>query len=240
MISKFHISKHGQCGVSVTGLELDDQYIPEEYMLLSKYNYKHSETVTLNLLLKLDALGKIDQKISQYEIIDHENICNDISIFNMPKDGVYKIIHCIIPTDKWLDTTSADPSAVPSNIIYYNGKDFIYQKNIVSLDNFADLIDLEDSTIISSSKLTFNMCNMLNCYNKTNQFIFDGLLGGCTNNDIKSKEVNRDIIFMGLNVIKYNLERGDYFTAQRTLDRLTTCSDLCDSKMTKYNGCGCH
>jgi hypothetical protein len=240
MISKFQISKHGQCGLTITGLELDDQYIPEEFLLLSKYNYKFSETVTLNLLLKLDQLGNIDSKNSQYEIIDHEDLCVDVSIFNMPLDGVYKIIHCIIPTTKWLETTSADPSAVPSNIIYFDGKNFIFEKKIVSLDNFADLVDLEDSTIISSSKLTFNMCNMIECYNKTNQFIFDGLLGGCRTNEIKGKEYNRDLIFMGLNVIKYNLERGDYFTAQRTLDRLITCNSLCDPKILKYNDCDCH
>jgi hypothetical protein len=239
MISKFHISKHGQCGVSVTGLELDDQYLPEDSKILSKYNYEYGETVTINILLKLDYNGKVVKKHSKHKIVEHDS-CMDVCVFNMPVDGVYKIIHCIVPTDKWIKRTSADPSCLPEFVVYYDGENFIFEKNVVSLEELIQLTEVEDTTLITSSKLTFNMCNILNCFNRSNQYIFDGLVGGCRTNDIKSEELNRDIVFMGLNVIRYNLDLGNYLTAQRTLDRLTTCGSLCDQKILKYNDCGCH
>jgi len=53
---------------------------------------------------------------------------------------------------------------------------------------------------------------------------------------------NRDLVWMTINVIKYSIEIGQYYEAQRFLENLIGCGNICaeyisDNK--KGSGCGC-
>lgn len=56
---------------------------------------------------------------------------------------------------------------------------------------------------------------------------------------------NRDIIWMAINVIKYLIELGQYYEAQRVLEDITQCGGICKDVMVDKNtigggGCGCN
>jgi hypothetical protein len=69
------------------------------------------------------------------------------------------------------------------------------------------------------------------------------LPSNCNINDssYKQKIFNRDVLWMGINVIKYSLEVSQYYEAQRILEDLTRCGNLCDTSLINPTyDCGCN
>lgn len=269
MTAEFKISKAGNYGINVEGLEADSkQYLDENApVLISDRSYAYTHTATLNVLTSLDSHG--NETFDTYSINLHEQqleiegdtylIPPDIQEFIFNKDGLYKISHIIIPTEIWLnyvlerDQISLE---VYTHVYYYNttnNKFYRYlnevSKEVTLLEvleaNYLPSILPEDqhTTIIRSDKNTFIMYFLNECFSKLSKELLLSLPDNCNRNSDSYKQsiFNRDLLWMGINVIKYSLERGQYFEAQRIFEQLIRCNNLCDTSIINPSyGCGCN
>jgi hypothetical protein len=66
-------------------------------------------------------------------------------------------------------------------------------------------------------------------------------LPSCNNASLSKKVNDRDLVWMFINVIKYCLDTGQLYEAQRFLEKLNKCNTICSDKLnnTVQNGCGC-
>lgn len=251
MTPEFKICKSGNCGITITGLELDaGSYLDETATVPHFQTYKWSESVTVNAIHSVSA--EEVETLVKYEIKDHNIYPIDDSTFTMPKDGIYALNHLIVPTQVWLNNVlDRDSSALNQydEIIYFNTEDekFYLYKNTQSVELLIKEL-FEVNTLISTSvvmgiKNTFNLCYLNDCFFKLNKSLLDLLVTKCkTTGMIKELTYKRDLIWMALNAIKYSIETQQLFEAQRILDKINKCYSLCDndSHNFKYNNCGCY
>lgn len=261
MDSIFKICKNGACGITISGLEKDnDEYLNEDSeIIVSTRNYAYSQTVTLNAITSIKSDG--EETLQEYTIVKHEMDCIDESDAQLPIDGLYQITHIIIPNKKWLDyVIERDKGALDAyNLIYYYDEGlqsfikYINEESIpVSVEEVLQVNALPPTdvgektcTIIRGDKNTFCMCYLNECFYKICKNLLSNLPGRCQNklDDFKLSIYNRDIIWMSINVIKYLIDLAQYYEAQRILENITQCGSICnniDTTSVKGGGCGCN
>lgn len=179
----------------------------------------------------------------------------------MPIDGLYEVTHIILPTDVWLKyVLERDKSALTAyNLIYYYDTQsqsfmkYVDEESVaVSVEeilevNATPLTDVKEktTTIIRGDKNTFCMCHLNECFYRLCKNLLGDLPGRCQNklDDVKMLIYNRDIIWMGINVIKYLIELAQYYEAQRVLEDITQCGGICkdvDRVVEGGGSCGCN
>lgn len=261
MDSVFKICKKGTCGITITGLEKDnDEYLNEEdEIIVSTRNYAYFQTVTLNVLTSIKSTG--EETIQKYDIVKHVIDCIDESDMEMPIDGLYEVTHIIIPTEEWLAyVIDRDKGALTAyNLIYYyDTKSDTFMKYVdeesvsASIEEVLEVNAIPPSdvmekttTIIRGDKNTFCLCHLNECFYKLCKNLLNDLPGRCLNklDDVKMQIYNRDIVWMSINVIKYLIELAQYYEAQRILEDITQCGGICkdsDKVIEGGSGCGCN
>lgn len=261
MDSVFKICKKGTCGITITGLERDnDEYLNEDSeIVVSTRNYAYSQTITLNAITSIKSTG--EETTQKYDIVEHVIDCIDESDMEMPIDGLYEVTHIILPTDVWLKyVLERDKSAltVYNLIYYYDTQSQSFMKYVdeesvaVSVEEILEVnatpptdVKEKTTTIIRGDKNTFCMCHLNECFYRLCKNLLGDLPGRCQNklDDVKMLIYNRDIIWMGINVIKYLIELAQYYEAQRVLEDITQCGGICkdvDRVVEGGGGCGCN
>lgn len=261
MDSIFKICKNGACGITISGLEKDnDEYLNEEGdIIVSTRNYAYSHTITLNALTSIRSDGI--ESVKKMDIVLHEVDCIDESDMEMPIDGLYQVTHIILPTEVWLQyVLNRDITALTAYSLIY-----IYNKTIERFQKYSngEVVDVtleevlavnavppvnvtdKTSTIIRSDKNTFCTCYINECFYKLCKNLLAELPGKCHNKFdlLKGDIYNRDLIWMTINVIKYLLELKQFYEAQRVLEEITFCGNICKdvtNKNLKGTGCGCN
>lgn len=260
MQSIFKISKRGKFGLLIEGLESDNsEYLLDLDVNLSHRSYTWEHSVTVNTLATLNASG--DETFVSYHIVEHseEECCDDRLEVQLKKDGLYRIAHIILPTKDWIQHSLDSYEAFNQyEKVYYYDKGKFYLLNITETiidgEIISEEIDFEtiyeefpsdENTIIRSDKNTFVMYYLNNCFNNLLKTILNDFT---KDHCVKTQEYNkrlidRDIMWMFINVIKYSLESGDskLYEAQRYLEKFNRCNIICDNnlKPTNNNGCGC-
>ena len=246
MDSIFKISKSGTYGILVEGLEKDNgEYLDElTGVLVSTRQYAYSHSVTLNVLTYLAADGT--ETDVTFGINDHSTI--DSQLFNLTKDGLYRVSHIILPNQTWLAyVLEREPSAITlnySHAYYYNTNDsnfYIYANGTSTKVLLAEILKAPTvnkvlstdlvTTLIKLDKNTFIMYYLNDCFGAICKELLQSLPQNCKSNsdEYKQKIYNRDIIWMGINVIKYALSISQYYEAQRYLELLTRCGLICSN-----------
>lgn len=252
MEAKFNICKKGTCGIQVSGLERDsDQYLEQKQV--SFRNYTFEQTATINIVVAISS--DETETLESYSLVPHTDI--DIDEITLEKDGLKRIEHIIIPTDTWFNyVREMDESALDTyeNGVYILGRDdkFLKYKHgqftEVSIEEILE-INQEDTTLIKASLHTFELCHLEECFFKLCMYLLDNMpcLDPCFNEKMRGFSgdiLNRDIIWMVLNAIKYCIEQQQFFRAQKLLERVETCWGICrdldNINSTQYKGCGCH
>lgn len=258
MDSIFKISKRGTNGILIEGLEKDNsEYIAENGVLVSTRNYAYSQTVTINTLTSLTSNGT--ETFEGSAVIRHSNPI-DSNIFTLTKDGLYLIAHIIIPTKVWFDMISEGYSQELDSyaiIYFYDETDGTYKKylsGVITTVTLSEILAADyrepasigvraGSTVIRSDKNTFIMYKLNDCFNTVCKNILTSLPYSCNKSaEMQSKIEERDILWMGINVIKYHIELLQLFEAQRFLESITYCGS-CNGTTTLtniYSGCGCN
>lgn len=261
MDSIFNICKSGACGITITGLEKDnDEYLSEDTdIVISTRNYAYSHSVTIDAITSITSDGI--ETLKANEIVLHNTEGIDEATIEMPIDGLYEVTHIILPTEVWLQyVLDRDVTALTAyNLIYYyNTVSEVFMKYIDGISTEVTLTEIlavnavppvdvteKTSTIIRSDKNTFCTCYLNECFYTVCKNLLTILPNTCTNklNDLKLPIYNRDILWMALNVIKYLIELQQYFEAQRILENISQCSGLCSTTTLSTNGggisCGC-
>ena len=251
MIASCKICKSGTCGIQVEGLERDaDQYLDEPQVSVRNYTFEH--TVTLNVLYSIDS--KENQTRDLYNIVPHTDI--DIDNMDVQQDGLKQIDHYIIPTQEWFNyVLERDISHFDAySIVYYfnttDEKFYKYLNGVVQEVFIQEITEVnpDETTLIKCSNNTFEMCHLEKCFFKLCMYLLENMpcTDPCFETKMKSFKgdiLNRDIVWMAINAIKYCLEQGQYFRAQAILEQIETCWGICKETnkniSSNYSGCGC-
>ena len=122
MNSVFKISKTGTCGITITGLELDNgEYLKDTDILISTRNFKYTHCATINAISTIKYDETKTTKI--YEVVDHKLHQIDETTFTVPVDGLYEVTHIIIPNNDWLNyVIETDPQSLYAykTIMFYD------------------------------------------------------------------------------------------------------------------------
>ena len=248
MTSNFEICRYGHCGIAIIDNHYTD-YIPEESSIMLPREFKFLETITLNVLINIyiDKENKPAFKILWHEFKEHSEDSFDQSYVIDLEDGLYRVIHFILPLEK---IVSQEFKEQYSNVYYYcddgNIRDTAYE--IVSIEKLLEINpECEDeqgkcTSIVRRDKETFNMCKLEECFYHICRNTLSNFCGRCINKLKNSQQdiFNRDLIWMSINVIKYLLSFEQYLEALRVYNTITSCGNICHNYIKEEsNGCGC-
>lgn len=251
MIATCKICKGSACNIQVKGLEKDsDQYLDEPQVSIRNYTFE--QTITLNVLYSIDSKENIER--NSYSIVPHTDI--DIDDIEVSTDGLKQIDHFIIPTQQWFEyVIDLDPASMDiySLVYYFNTDNEKFYKYVnggsveVPIEEILE-VNTEATTLVKVSMNTFQICHLEECFFKLCLYLLENM--PCTDpcftdkaRGFKAEILNRDIIWMAINVIKYCLQLGQYHRAQAILEQIETCWGICKQLnkniSSKYSGCGC-
>ena len=248
MDSIFKITKNGTCGILVDGLELNNsEYILPKGVWISTRNYTYLHSNTLNVLYSMKFDGT--ETMEAYKVVDHVTNPIDRSEFTFRVDGLYEISHLIIPNRDWLNyVLEKNASALTAySLVYFieNGLFYKYTAGVITEVTLTEIMSVNPNTttIIRCDKSTFCTCYISECFNKLCASIFESISLRCSNKTAEKDLIrDRDILWMAINVIKYQLETNQLYEAQRILEDVNKCNYFCDSITLNSNsyGCGCN
>ena len=251
MEAKFSICKKGTCGIQVSGLERDsDYYLDSEQV--SFRNYTFEQTATLNVVTAI--ASDETETLESYSLVPHIDI--DIDEIELEKDGLKRVDHIIIPTQDWFNYVYQRDEAsfdLYENGVYFLGEEdkfYKYKLGVITEVTLGEILEVNqtNTTLIKTSLHTFELCHLEECFFKLCMYLLDNM--PCTDPCFTEKMkgfageiLNRDIIWMALNAIKYCIEQQQFFRAQKILERVETCWGICrdldNVNSTQYKGCGC-
>lgn len=89
----------------------------------------------------------------------------------------------------------------------------------------------------------FTIYDLVECYvlterERINNYLKNNCKSGCKGADLDLTD-KADILLAAIMVLKDLIEKGDYFEAQRILNGLNTCGNLCKKYTKNLKGCGC-
>lgn len=235
----FKICKYDTCGLTITGLEKEDKQYSD---VMTPDTYSYADTVSLNVLVPVTKDDKDELPYDQYEIVEHIQD-EDKSIFTFPKDGLFKVIHAVIPTKAWWDTYKNQHNHFKHIYYYDSGKFYKVLNGEISEVELYEILNVNQDgtcTIFKGVQYTFNICNTEQClYSFSQDFLNKMCSDNCHSNvDVK----NRDLIFMTVHILKYLIDLGRYFKAQELVEKLHSCTGICkqiNKKISNNGGCGC-
>lgn len=244
MSPEFSICQNNTCSITITGMSSDYDLYLKDSSIVQPYNkFKYTDTATINII----ELNKVEEsKILNSYIVDHCSKLDELH-YNFTQDGYYTIYHIILPTKECINRIISNDIGF---LEYYETIYAIDNDNILKIqDNtwvessYEELLRNPCNTTISiSSKDTFSICQLWDCYVENCKDILSNSLSKCSTESDDSK-FNRDIIWMTINVIKYYLDRGEYEEAERVLEEIIGCNGFCSNSnsnsKSKKGGCGC-
>lgn len=243
MKGSFQINKVKD-SIQIEGLEKPNYEYSTNF---TQYSLRYEDTITINAIYKITSEK---EELIQSQIVEHYG--QDVSYVNLKDDGLYKIIHIILPTKKWLEDYLEEfkyqtlQTQFDSIYVYDDG---IYKiqgidTKEVSIEELCE-INIFNSTVCKSEQLTFNLDQLLHCYYLLGINWLDEIcpINECMSLHDKS-HYELELIQLEYYVIKFLLEKERYQEAQKLLEDLSGCSGPCKklSKLTISNNkdCGCN
>lgn len=223
------------------------EYLDEdlEVILPRYYNFKYSQTCSINVLKYLPSSGdEIVKVVYQPHITEADSI-------RLPliEDGYYTLTHIVLPTIDWLDEVKEEDLSEYNYIYITDGKKvYLYKDEELREATIEELLEINPykTTISITEHEAFSMKHLQECYVKASLEILKNYANSCNNpcSGIDDQlRFNRDFLWMTINVIKYYLQWGMYKSAQSVLEDLG-CYDFCGDNSqdpnTKGKPCGCN
>lgn len=227
-----------------------EEYVPEdlqetEYSIVRYFNYKYSETCTINII----QYNSTSESTIQYSTYTDHSSYLDEAIIPITKDGYYTIYHIVLPTIEWLQNRLQDPDFDLATYagVYVTDGAHIYKLVQDSLQECTELevvqVNTYNTTISRCEKSLFHFYDLYNCYINLCNDIFNKSILRCPdkNQDLKDTRYNRDFIWSAINVLKFYVEREEYESAQLLLEKLDSCNGICKQQVRngQVSKCGC-
>lgn len=260
MKAEFKVSKSGEFGLLIEGLTGEAGGYLSGSTPASHRAYKWEHSVTLNVLFALDSDGNRTYVDRSVVIHKGEDDGYDKSEFDLKKDSLYEIVHMIIPTKEWLDLmvelgeVTSKVFKQYTNLYYYDSSEKKFYLSVrkdgveesVMEAVMEDLYKVENkitTTVVSDFGTVFRYPHLERCYHTLVKNLLQCVKSNsnCPSAELVIRERERDLIWMFLSVMKYSIDIGNHFEAQRYLERLNRCNNICsDTKIyRKDSGCGC-
>lgn len=258
MNTSIDICKNHLCEITVTGKELDNNSYSQE-LSIGVGSFRYIDTVTINVLYKVNSDNEetlksmqISQHLQETENGEIHNV-PDKTQFKLDEDGLYRLVHIILPTREWFDLVSEEfgVNNIPYEYIYVydNLKVYKYTEDGLIQVPFSDVFDRESEEILSEESTisllcneTFTICNTKRCYTKIATKLLNKYCPlDCNLDAFKDLIYKRDLLWMVINVVTYLLELGSFLEAQRIIEQFTRCNNFCKEELKGKGGvsCGC-
>lgn len=249
----FKLCKKGNCGVIITDM---NEYQSQSYFTKSSnIYYTFEQSASINTLTSINYEGETTlqvHEINKHYLTEDGVQVIDESQLDFKVDGLYEVNHIILPTLEWYETYKEEVFGVNGFTgVYFIDEDKIYKVHPitreieeVSIEQLLE-VNTEDTTIIKETKNTFSLCHLLECFYNICKDLLSKLCPVSCNSKSQYQDLilNRDLIWMAINVIKYCLELGQYYEAQRFLEEIQGCGTICRQydvdKLKQAGGCGC-
>lgn len=200
--------------------------------LLSIHDGDNNEIAAANLTIA----DTVDELRDSWEV-------NDIS------NGLYYYQKIVLPTQ--------DHTVNSNEILWYNTdsqKVYYYDTDLEQLTEYNPWNDFDDIYSILREEYpdncfyfddySFSIYGLVECYVMTereriNNYLKNNCRSNCNNRNNDNLNEKADILLAAIMVIKHLMEKGDFFEAQRILNGLNTCGNLCKKYMNTLKNCGC-
>ncbi len=209
-------------------------------------NFYLQDTISVDLLIQ----NKLQEDITKEIIIsNHED-----SLVQIPVtiDGVFSIVHYVLPTKEWFDREFQKPSKGEIShydIVYYSDGENFYKyidstSEIVPFEEILNLnLNAAKYTVYNVEKKYVSICFLRKCYINLCQQIFNNkMFSSCWSKSNVDSELifKRDFAWMAINVIKYLTECEQLEEVQRIIENIQSCNGICPQNLkSNGNGCGC-
>ena len=108
--------------------------------------------------------------------------------------------------------------------------------NSIEVTNFAELLEYKEHAFHTfyCEKIVFSICNLTKCFVNLQHKIMEKTFSyNCV--DINELRNSRDFLLCSIHVLDYLKDIKQFVEAQRILDGLTSCLQICES-----NSCNCN
>lgn len=205
----------------------------------------------------LEFLTDLDGNILNYKLnpIIHKRdymSARFMTAFPLKSDGTFRYYKLIVPTLFNFETEQGGQKyfSTADTYFFYKGKFYYSEKDLKTIDDVASLTVITDFFILWDNKEkykflwfddnVFSICKLERCLVSLQKKIIDNCYTNkCeTDNDLKYK---RDFILDSIFVLKYLISVHNYTEAQRILDNLSSCGNICGDGLNASlnNGCNC-
>lgn len=174
--------------------------------------------------------------------IEDNNIIVDSNIVDIPKDGYYTLTYLIIPKEEYVDKLlKLDENLISlfTDIFYYKDNSIFNKKEQqeVDINTFIER-NLEGTNVLRYSKDFCSVFFLQKCYYNLCMKLLKN--NDCTTCNYESTDLSyyRDIMFMGLQTIRYLSLKGRFMEAQNIVERFQNCSNICNN--TYNEDCRCN
>ncbi len=254
----FKVCKKGTCGITITDIN-EDYQTTSILTTTGNIYYTFTESGSVNAITSItydNTRTLVESDITEHNVshndtTDVDTNITDESTLTFGSDGLYEVTHIILPTKDYVTTyIEQGLTTLFPNGIYYLDNKKIYKYGSNEEIEVAVLVELNTTgtTIIKETKNTFSLCHLQDCFYNLCKKLLSNLCGcnkDCNKTSTYSEDIfNRDLIWMAINVIKYAINEGQYYEAQRLLESIDNCGNICSQFDSDNNlntsGCGCN
>ena len=173
---------------------------------------------------------------------EDNNILINSNIVDIPKDGYYTLTYLVIPKEEYVNKLlELDENLVNlfTDIFYYKDNSVFNKKEQqeVDINTFIER-NLKGTNILRYSKDFCSVFFLQKCYCNLCMKLLKN--NDCTTCNYEGSELSyyRDIMFMGLQTIRYLSLKGRFMEAQNIVERFQSCSNICNN--TYNEDCKCN
>lgn len=235
-----------EIGIEGTTFQAVDKSPYERWINDGSLDSEHTHAVIQRLVYIQDNEENVVKKFSAVIASTIDELRNPWEVEDIT-NGLYYYQKLLLPTQGhttdanetlWFDTST-------NTVKYYDedsGETVSYSP-LNDLDEIYDLVRKEyPDNCFYFDDYSFSIYSLVECYvyterDRINTFLKNNCSGNCK--ESLELDYKADILLAAINVINDLMEKGDFFEAQRILNGLNTCGNLCKNYSNTLKGCGC-
>lgn len=221
---------------------------PYERWINDGYLDNEHEHMVLQRVLKI-VDGETPRVIDSVSI----KVTNEIEVLRDPfekenlANGLYYYQKMLIPASDHITTANERLYFDNNNKVHWidsdSGIDVILDPSS-DFDEIYDILrDKYPDNCFYFDDYSFTIYDLVECYilterERINNYLKNNCQGPCKKGDM-DLNAKADILLAAIMVLKDLMKKGDFFEAQRILNGLNTCGNLCKKYTKNLKGCGC-
>lgn len=190
----------------------------------------------------------VNQGIHSITDINDPYLTNTAPI-DLISDGTFNYYKLLVPKFEYFFNENIylvqNKYFIYNDILYYSDKDLInfLESDVTEIVDYTVLWDDKDEQDFSNGfDKVFSICKLHNCLmnllrKSIDEAVKDGCDFTCHENDVEKLRI--DFLFETVVVLKYLISLNKFKDAQRILDTISYCNNICSEDMTTNYSCHC-